>query len=38
LSDVSGIGTVLATGSRGANGATIADKFSGTYAVIRLNA
>jgi hypothetical protein len=38
LSDVSGIGTVLATGSRGANGATIADKYSGTYAVIKLEA
>jgi hypothetical protein len=38
LSDVSGIGTILATGSRGANGATIADKYSGTYAVIKLEA
>ena len=30
------IGTVLATGSRGSNGATIADKYSGSYAVIKL--
>ena len=30
------IGTVLATGSRGNNGATLADKYSGTYAVIKL--
>lgn len=30
------LGTVLATGSRGANGATITDKYSGTYAVIKL--
>lgn len=38
ITDSAAIGTVLATGSRGANGATIADKYSGSYAVIRLNA
>ena len=32
------IGTILATGTRGSNGATIADKYSGSYAVIKLNA
>lgn len=36
LSDSASIGSVLATGSRGANGATIADSFSGTYAIIKL--
>jgi len=32
------IGTILATGTRGSNGATLADKYSGSYAVIKLNA
>jgi hypothetical protein len=32
------IGTILATGSRGDNGATIADKYAGNYAMIKLNA
>lgn len=36
LSDSASIGSVLATGSRGANGATIADSFSGNYAIIKL--
>lgn len=30
------LGTVLATGSRGANGATLPDTFSGNYAIIKL--
>lgn len=30
------LGTILATGSRGANGAGVADKFSGSYAMIKL--
>ena len=30
------LGTILATGTRGNNGATIADKFSGSYSVIKL--
>lgn len=36
LSDSAVLGSVLATGSRGANGATIADSFSGNYAIIKL--
>jgi hypothetical protein len=36
LTDSAAIGSVLATGSRGANGATIADTFSGNYAIIKL--
>lgn len=32
------IGTILATGTRGNNGATIGDKYSGSYSVIKLNA
>jgi hypothetical protein len=36
LTDSSVIGSVLATGSRGANGATLPDTFSGNYAVIKL--
>jgi hypothetical protein len=32
------IGTILATGTRGANGATIRDLYSGSYSVIKLNA
>jgi len=36
LTDSAAIGTILATGSRGANGATIADTFSGNYAIIKL--
>ena len=35
-SDPAILGTILATGSRGNNGATIADKFSGVYTVIKL--
>jgi hypothetical protein len=30
------LGTILATGTRGSNGATIADAYSGKYAVIKL--
>ena len=37
-SDPAVIGTILATGTRGNNGATIADKYSGSYSVIKLNA
>ena len=37
-SDPAILGTILATGTRGANGATIADKYSGSYSVIKLNA
>lgn len=36
LTDSAVIGSVLATGSRGSNGATIADTYSGKYAVIKL--
>ena len=32
------LGTVLATGSRGNNGSTLPDLYSGSYAVIKLNA
>ena len=32
------IGTILATGTRGANGATLADKYSGSFTMIKLNA
>jgi len=32
------IGTILATGTRGTNGATLADKYSGSFSVIKLNA
>lgn len=32
------IGTILATGTRGSNGATISDLYSGSYSVIKLNA
>lgn len=32
------IGTILATGTRGNNGATIGDLYSGSYSVIKLNA
>jgi hypothetical protein len=35
-SDPAVLGTILATGTRGANGATIADKYSGSYSVIKL--
>jgi hypothetical protein len=35
-SDPAILGTILATGTRGNNGATIADKFSGSYSVIKL--
>jgi hypothetical protein len=35
-SDPAILGTILATGSRGNNGATIGDKFSGVYTVIKL--
>jgi hypothetical protein len=37
-SDPAVIGTILATGTRGANGATIRDLYSGSYSVIKLNA
>jgi hypothetical protein len=30
------LGTILATGTRGANGATIADKYSGSFSMIKL--
>ena len=36
LTDSATIGTVLATGSRGANGATLPDLYSGKFAVIKL--
>ena len=36
LTDSAAIGSVLATGSRGANGATLPDTFSGNYAIIKL--
>ena len=34
--DSAAIGTVLATGSRGSNGATLPDTYSGNYAIIKL--
>jgi hypothetical protein len=34
--DSAALGTVLATGSRGSNGATLADTYSGNYAIIKL--
>jgi hypothetical protein len=37
-SDPAIIGTILATGTRGANGATLKDAFSGAYTMIKLNA
>ena len=37
-SDPAIIGSVLATGTRGSNGATLPDLYSGSYAVIKLNA
>ena len=37
-SDPAIIGTVLATGTRGANGATLADLYSGSFSMIKLNA
>lgn len=36
LTDSAVIGSVLATGSRGSNGAPLADVFSGNYAIIKL--